>query len=96
MATKANITTRRNPIPAAVAIGALGALLIGCQNSAALMDAEAHARKVSAWCRAHDPWRQKDCIGWAWTNVPPSPFWTKHHGHANDAAETRAHMSVAP
>ena len=92
MATKANSATRSNRIPAAVAIVGLGALLIGCQSSAALMDAEAHARKVSAWCRANDPWRQKDCIGWAWTNVPPSPFWTKYHGHAYGVAETRAQM----
>ena len=54
MATKATSTRPCNPIPAAVAIVALGVMLIGCQaDSAALTYAqEAHAQKVSAWCYA--------------------------------------------
>jgi len=86
MATKATIT-RRNPIPAAVAIGVLGAMLIGCADSAALKyEQEAHAQKVLAWCRAYSGAAtqslQDECVDRAWADVPPSAFWTKYHGHA--------------
>ena len=76
MDTKATSTTRRNPIPAAVAIVALGGMLIGCQaDSAALMYAqETHAQKVAAWCHAYSGTTtslQEDCVRRVWTNVPP-------------------------
>src|SRR4051812_3965333 len=79
------MTTRCNSIPAAVAVVALGATLIGCQaDSAALMYAhDAHARKVGAWCYAYSrpptAVLQEDCVHRVWPNVPPSQYWIKHH-----------------
>ena len=75
MATKATSTTRRKPIPAAVAIVALGGMLIGCGvNSAARMYAEeTHAQKVAACCAAAGATTaslQEDCVRRAWINVP--------------------------
>jgi hypothetical protein len=85
MVTKA-ISTRRNPVPAAVVVVALGAMSIGCADSAALMyEQEAHAQKVLAWCRSVSGARtvslQEECVERAWADVPPSAFWTKYHGH---------------
>ena len=74
MATETTSTTRGNPILAAGAIMALGALVIGCQaNSAALMY-EAHAQQVAAWCYAYGgttAYLQQDCVRQVWINVPP-------------------------
>ena len=77
MATETTSTTRGNPILAAGAIMALGAMVIGCQaNSAALMYAqEAHAQQVAAWCYANaggtSAYLQQDCVRQVWINVPP-------------------------
>ena len=82
MTTKCTAATRCKAISAAVAVGALGATLIGCADSAALMYAhEAHAREVGAWCYAYSPPRafQEDCVHRAWANIPPSQYWIKHH-----------------
>jgi hypothetical protein len=85
MATKATSSTRCKPIPAAVAIVALGGMLIGCQaDSAALMYAqEAHAQKVAAWCYAYSGVTtaslQEDCVRRVWANVPLSQYWIKHY-----------------
>jgi len=91
MAAKTTSTTRCEPIPAAVAIVALGGMLIGCQaDSAALMYAqEAHAQKVAAWCYAYSgattPSLQEDCVRRVWANVPVSDYWIKHNGTVSGA-----------
>jgi hypothetical protein len=90
MAAKTTSTTRCKPIPAAVAIVALGGMLIGCQaDSAASMYAqEAHARKVAAWCYAYSGTTaslQEDCVRRVWINVPVSDYWTKHNGTVSGA-----------
>ena len=75
-------TTRRKPIPTAVAIVALGGMLIGCGvNSAARMYAEeAHAQRVAAYCSAAGATTaslQEECVRRAWQNVPQSQYWIK-------------------
>ena len=85
MATKATSTIRCTPIPAAVAIVALGGMLIGCQaDSPRLMYAqETHAQKVAAWCYAYSGTTaslQEECVRRVWINVPVSDYWIKHHG----------------
>jgi hypothetical protein len=84
MTAKATAGARCNFIPAAVAIVALSATLIGCADTAALMYAhETHARKVAAWCHAYSGARtaalQEDCVHRAWANVPPSQYWVKYN-----------------
>ena len=84
MASKATSATRCNPIAAAVAIVALGGMLVGCADSAALMYAqETHAQKVAAWCHAYSGATtaslQEDCVRRVWINVPVSDYWIKHH-----------------
>jgi hypothetical protein len=84
MTTKATTATRCNSVPAAVAIVAMGATLIGCADQAALMYThEAHARKVAAWCYTVSGARtarlNDDCVHRAWDSVPPSQYWIDHN-----------------
>ena len=83
MASKTTFAKCCNPIAAAVAIVALGGMLVGCADSAALMYAqEAHAQKVAAWCYTYSGARtaslQEDCVRRVWANVPPSQYSVKH------------------
>ena len=92
MATRAP-TTSCNAISAIAVLAALGAMLIGCADPAALrFEQEAHADKVLAWCRhvsgARTVSLQQECVERAWADVPPSAFWTKYHGHAPYQTET--------
>jgi len=71
-------TTRGNPLLAAGALMALGAVAAGCQaSSGPLMYAqEAHAQRVEAWCYNAIIGRTtesllRQCVQHAWINVPP-------------------------
>jgi hypothetical protein len=75
MATQS--TTRGNPVVAAAALMALGAVMAGCQTSYGPMmyAGEAHAQRVEAWCyhnltghRTESIIRQ--CVDQVWINVP--------------------------
>jgi len=84
MTTKATAGIRRNSIPAAAAIVALGSSLIGCADPVALKYAhDAHAREVGAWCYAYSrpptAALQAECVHRAWANIPPSRYWIVHH-----------------
>ena len=90
MTTKATTATRCNSIPAAVAIVAVGASLIGCADHAALMYVhDAHARKVAAWCYtvsgARTARNQEDCVHRAWDSVPHTGSTTMRKSHLADA-----------
>jgi hypothetical protein len=77
MATETTSATRGNPVLAAGAIMALGAMVAGCQaNSQAMMYAqETHRQRVEAWCYwAHVGGTTdsliEQCVQQAWQNVP--------------------------
>ena len=108
MTTRAAAATCRKSIPAAVAILALSATLIGCADPVALQYAyDAHAKEVGAWCYAHDGARKaplhEECIHRAWASIPPSRYWIRHHSKVgpclcgtDSVAALTSEMSAAP